>query len=193
MAARDDSVGATLRGMFRRDMERNEQLVGFVGSVAAIALGLAIALGPRHPTYKGVQHVPWAQVAQPLLSKGVVVGVTAGFSVALWLASRHGSRVLTAVVSMAGALFALSGIFGFPFIAYAGWLLIRNSRTMREERAARTGSAGGGRASPARATGRDVPARRRVRDAASTAAPASSRPDASKRYTPPRPPGRGGR
>lgn len=188
----DESVGAVMRGMLRRDMERNEQLVGFVAAALAIGLGVAVALAPRNPTYHGVAQVPWARVAQPMVARGVILAATAVFAVVLWVASRHGSRVITAVVAMAGALFALSGVFGIPYIAYAGWLLIRNSRTMREQRAARmaTGTSGS-RAVSSRAAPRESASRRRRREEQHTPAPV--RPDANKRYTPPRAQRRGGR
>lgn len=167
--AQQESLGSVMRGMFKRDMQRNEQLVAFAGSGLALLLGVVSAISihaeKTHP--KGQA------------SPGVVLAATAGMAVLLWLAARHGSRVITSVVAMAGALFALQGILGFPYIALAGWLLIRNSRTMREQRAARMGATGGARAGAAR------PAREPRRRRAEPEAPTAVKRDANKRYTPP--------
>jgi hypothetical protein len=164
-----EGLGSVMRGMFKRDMQRNEQLVALAGSGLALVLGIVSAISIHmEKTHPKGQAAP-----------GVVLAATAGMAVALWLAARHGSRVITSVVAMAGALFALQGILGFPYIALAGWLLIRNSRTMREQRAARLGTAGGARSAPAR------PSRESRRSRAEPEPPAAVRREANKRYTPP--------
>ena len=180
------SAGPGARGLFRRDMERQEQLLSFAAAALAVVLGVVGAL-----TYKAPAHNAHAAKT---VSPDLLLGLSCGFAVALWLAARHGSRVLTALVAMALFLTAFSGtILGFPYVGLGGWLLIKNSRAMREQRqAARaqgagpgqsSGGGGGGRASsrPPRETRQ---ARRARRDAEAEAA---RRIEANKRYTPPAP------
>lgn len=171
------SSGSAARGLFRRDMERQEQLISFAAAALAVALGVVGAL-----TYKAPAHT--AHAARTV-SPGLLLGLACGFGVALWLAARHGSRVLTALVAMALFLTAFSGtILGFPFVGLGGWLLIKNSRAMREQRqAARGQGAGPGRSGGSTRTPREPrPSRRDRREAAEAEA---RRIEANKRYTPP--------
>ncbi|HET6812024.1 MAG TPA: hypothetical protein VFH50_13550 [Acidimicrobiales bacterium] len=187
------STGSAARGLFRRDMERQEQLLSFAAAALAVVLGVVGAL-----TYKAPAHNAHAAKT---VSPDLLLGLACGFGVALWLAARHGSRVLTALVAMALFLTAFSGtILGFPFVGLGGWLLIKNSRAMREQRqAARDAGAGSGRsAASGRSTGAGAaggrgssrPARetRQARRARKDAeAEAARRIEANKRYTPPAP------
>jgi hypothetical protein len=93
---------------------------------------------------------------------------------------------------MALFLTAFSGtVLGFPYVGLGGWLLIRNSRAMREQRQAARAQ-GGGSGSAARTTGRgstraprETRQSRRARREAE--AEAARRIEANKRYTPPAP------
>jgi uncharacterized membrane protein YgcG len=185
--------GAGARGLFRRDMERQEQLLSFAAAGLAVVLGVVGAL-----TYKA----PAAgSHAARTVSPGLLVGLACGFGLGLWLAARHGSRVLTALVSMALFLTAFSGtVLGFPYVGLGGWLLVKNSRSMREQRQAakgqaaasgRAGGSGGTRGSSGSSGGgsgraqRETRAERRARQTAE--AEAARRIEANKRYTPPAP------
>jgi len=174
-------------------MERQEQLLSFAAAGLAVVLGIVGAL-----TYKA----PAAgSHAAKTVSPGLLVGLACGFGLALWLAARHGSRVLTALVSMALFLTAFSGtVLGFPFVGLGGWLLIKNSRSVREQRQAakgqaaasgrgggrgRTGGSGGSSGGGSARPQRETRAERRTRQAAE--AEAARRIEANKRYTPPAP------
>lgn len=190
-------AGPGARGLFRRDMERQEQLLSFAAAGLAVVLGVVGAL-----TYKAPTHTAHAAHAAKTLSPNLLLGLSCGFGVALWLAARHGSRVLTALVAMALFLTAFSGsVLGFPYVGLGGWLLIKNSRALREQRqAARGQGAGSGRSGGSgRSSGggagaggqgssrppRETRQQRRTRRDAE--AEAARRIEANKRYTPPAP------
>ena len=164
------------RGLFKRDMERQEQLLSFAGAVLAVILGLVGGL-----TAKSQPHTAHATTT---VAPGLIIGLSSGLGLLMWLTARHGSRVATALVAMALFLTAFGGtILGIPYVGLGGWLLIRNSRTMREERMAAqkergaTGARGG-------TTRQPRPSRRARKEAAEAE---TRRIDPNKRYTPPAP------
>ena len=179
---------SAVRGLFKRDMERQEQLLSFAAAGLAVVLGVVGAVS-AHPTTKTVgKHTTTTPAASPAL----IIGLSCGLAVVLWLVARHGSRVATALVSMALFLTAFAGtILGIPYVVLGGWLLIRNSRTMREERMAAqkqgggSAGAGGSRSGAGSRPAREPrPSRRARREAAEAEA---RRIEANKRYTPPTP------
>ena len=176
------SAGPAARGLFRRDMERQEQLLSFAAAGLAVLLGIVAAV-----TYKPPAHTAHAAKT---VSPDLLLGLACGFGVALWLAARHGSRVLTALVAMALFLTAFSGtVLGFPFVGLGGWLLIKNSRAMREQRqAARGAGTAGGRSGGSNRTASQAREPRQSRRARKEAEAAEARRiEANKRYTPPAP------
>jgi uncharacterized membrane protein YgcG len=193
------STASAARGLFRRDMERQEQLMSFAAAALAVVLGVVGALTYKAPAHNAAHN---AAHAAKTVSPDLLLGLACGFGVALWLAARHGSRVLTALVAMALFLTAFSGtILGFPFVGLGGWLLIKNSRAVREQRqAARGQGSGSGRsggssrsstgagAAGGRASTRPPRETRQARRARKDAeAEAARRIEANKRYTPPAP------
>lgn len=184
-------AAAGARGLFKRDMERQEQLMSFAAAGLAVVLGIVGALSTHTPTH--------GSKAAHTASPGVILALACGLGVVLWLTARHGSRVATALVAMALFITAFGGsVLGIPYVVLGGWLLIRNSRSMRDQRQAaqRAGGSGAGRgARPARggaAAGggnarapRETRQARRVRREAEAAE--ARRIEANKRYTPPAP------
>ena len=161
--------GAAWSNLFRRDMGRNEQLLSLAGALLAVVggIGLFVSVLVEHHHPKG-QAPAWAYLARFAL-----------LAVALVLATRRRSRVITSIVALAGSLFVLGGtVIGLPYIALAGWLLIRNSRAMREERLA----SGGTR--PTRAPRQPRQARSRKRDQPEPQVVRRTTTP-NKRYTPP--------
>lgn len=157
------SLRGAFSGMFSRDMERNEKLLALTGALVAVVTGfvlLGAVLAEHHHT-KGQ------------LPAAAYLGISGGFGVLLFLAARHGSRVASSVVAMLGGMVAMPGLLRYPYLALAVWLLLRNSRAMREQR-------GPTARQPAR-----KPERARRGTQAPAAETASRRPDPSKRYTPP--------
>ena len=182
------AAGSGARGLFRRDMERQEQLLSFAAALLAIVLGVVGAV-----TYKAPVHTAHNAHAVKTVSPGLLLGLACGFGVALWLAARHGSRVLTALVAMALFLTAFSGtVLGFPFVGLGGWLLFRNYKATQDQRAAlreqraaaRAQRGGGGGGASTRASREPRPTRRARKEAEAAEA---KRIEANKRYTPPAP------
>ena len=175
LAPASEQAGAprsAFSNLFRRDMDRNEQLTTLAAALLALlgGIGLFVSVLVEHHHPKG-QEPAWAYLVRFVV-----------FGVALVLAVRRRSRVITSIVAMAGSLFVLGGtILGLPYIGLAGWLLIRNSRAVREERLA------SGATRPTRER-QPRPARvgRAGRRRAEPAPPPVRRSTSSnKRYTPP--------
>jgi hypothetical protein len=158
-----------------------ERLFAFIASAASAIMGVAI-----YVTETSNKHFRLAKgelTPQTML----LVGLAGG---ALLLATTLvGRRALVGfMVFFAGAAFSTkSFVFALPYWALAFWLLWRSSRIQRQARAeaaARPRSAntksGGGRTSGSRTSGS-----RKPKAGSDTRA---KRPEANKRYTPPRPP-----
>ncbi len=109
----------------------------------------------------------------------VELAVLLAFALAIFVATRLGRRGPVGFAALMGGLAfeAYVGIFGVPFIAGGGWLLIRAWRVQRY---------GSPTATKANPTGeRKPPAARAERPTrAKKKAPAPKGPAASKRYTP---------
>lgn len=164
-----EGLRGAFTGMLGRDMERNEQILTLVGALAALltGIGLMVAVLAEH-------HHPKGQ-----LPAAAYLGISGGFAILLFLAARRGSRVVSSVVAMLGAMVAMPGVLRFPYLALAVWLLLRNSRAVREQRTAQQGASGRPAGRQRAAGGRR--AGRRAQEEPAT----GRRPDQSKRYTPP--------
>jgi len=172
--------------MSERDAKRSiymlndrERLFSFASAVVAVGFGIAIYVSEtsnKHFRLSKGQLTP-----QTMLLVGLVAGAL------LLVATLVGRRALVGfMVFFAGAGFSTNSfVLALPFWALAFWLLYRSSRIQRQrtqelraERAARPRSANTG--------GRGSGSGSRKAKAGSTTGP--KRPEANKRYTPPRPP-----
>jgi hypothetical protein len=157
-----------------------ERLFSFASAVVAAGFGVAIYVSET--SNKHFRLAKGELTPQTMLLVGLVAGAL------LLVATLVGRRALVGfMVFFAGAGFSTNSfVLALPFWALAFWLLYRSSRIQRQrtqelraERAAHPRSAntrgGGGRASGSG----------RAKTASSTG---PKRPEANKRYTPPRPP-----
>ncbi|HET9731077.1 MAG TPA: hypothetical protein VFP54_00245 [Acidimicrobiales bacterium] len=156
-AGRLGRLGAAL-GASSRPMDQRERLAVFAGAVLAAVAALAMWL----------PQVGKQSAAVPAAVIGVALGVV------LFLTARRGGRLGAA---MAAGLCAFGPwtrfvMVSYAFLALSGWLLFRNAKVLREERAA-----AGLPARPTRS--------RRRRNEPETPA-GRKKPPPSKRYTPPR-------
>ncbi len=182
-------------GLTSQGLDRRERLAGLAGAgLAAVAFAVVWVPHLNQPTAKGHQAAA-VYLAVGLVEALVLAGCT--------LAKR---RYLVGFASLVLAFGPWNAYFvlAFPFLALAGWTLFRATRLARSTGATRRGSAGravtrpdrghtrpdrGSAARPRRAAGRgggERPRRSgRGRDALGDAT-GRRRPEASKRYTPPK-------
>jgi hypothetical protein len=157
-----------------------ERLFSFAAAVVAVGFGIAIYVSET--SNKNFRLAKGELTPQTMLLVGLVAGAL------LVIATLVGRRALVGfLVFFAGAGFSTNSfVLALPFWALAFWLLYRSSRIQRQrtqelraERAANPRSAktrgGSGRASGSSKA-----------KAGSSTGP--KRPEANKRYTPPRPP-----
>jgi hypothetical protein len=160
-----------------------ERLFSFASAVVAAGFGIAIYVSET--SNKHFRLAKGELTPQTMLLVGIVAAVL------LLVATLVGRRALVGfMVFFAGAGFSTNSfVLALPFWALAFWLLYRSSRIQRQrtqelraERAAnpRSGTRGG----TGRASGSGSGSRKSK--AGSTTGP--KRPEANKRYTPPRPP-----
>lgn len=176
--------------MSERDAKRaiymlndRERLFSFASAVAAAGFGIAIYVSETNN--KNFRLAKGQLTPQTMLLVGLVAGAL------LLVATLVGRRALVGfMVFFAGAAFSTNSfVLALPFWALAFWLLYRSSRIQRQrtqelraERAARprsTNTGGRGRSSGSRSGSRKA-------KGAGTTGP--KRPEANKRYTPPKPP-----
>ncbi|HZT67466.1 MAG TPA: hypothetical protein VFA11_16890 [Acidimicrobiales bacterium] len=176
--------GATKGKSPGRLMERNERLATLAAAVLSVAAGVGFLAAFLVGHHRG--HTSGTAVAVYTAGDFVFAGILA------W-AARAGNRFATGMIAVVGG-FLLWGstAISFPYLALAAWLLVRNSRAMRAQRDAERAAA------PARP--RPAPAEKRAggwfsrrKRSADTGPGGVRRPPPSKRYTPPRPPAKGGR
>ncbi|HEY5252290.1 MAG TPA: hypothetical protein VIJ09_11540 [Acidimicrobiales bacterium] len=176
--------------MSERDAKRaiymlndRERLFSFTSAVVAAGFGVAIYVSET--SNKHFRLTKGQLTPQTMLLVGLVAGVL------LLVATLVGRRALVGfMVFFAGAGFSTNSfVLALPFWALAFWLLYRSSRIQRQrtqelraERAARprsTNTSGRGSGSGSRSGSRKA-------KGGSTTGP--KRPEANKRYTPPKPP-----
>lgn len=174
--------------MSERDAKRaiymlndRERLFSFASAVVAAGFGVAIYVSET--SNKHFRLTKGELTPQTMLLVGLIAGAL------LLVATLVGRRALVGfMVFFAGAGFSTNSfVLALPFWALAFWLLYRSSRIQRQrtqelraERAARPRSANtSGRGSGSRSSSRKA-------KGGSTTGP--KRPEANKRYTPPRPP-----
>jgi hypothetical protein len=172
--------------MSERDAKRaiymlndRERLFSFASAVVAAGFGIAIYVSET--SNKNFRLAKGELTPQTMLLVGLAAGAL------LLIATLVGRRALVGfLVFFAGAGFSTNSfILALPFWALAFWLLYRSSRVQRQrtqelraERAARPRSANAG--------GRSSASGSRKSKGGSTTGP--KRPEANKRYTPPKPP-----
>ena len=144
--------------MLPKEQQTGYVIAGAVG-VLVIILGISRQIHNSHST--------------ALLSAGLGVAGAA----ALAFAAHRGRRIFTAIISIVGGL-ALSVFFplNFVFLLYGAYIMFKQSQAQKKLNKA------GVRRTRAPKAGRDAPAR--GRRGAET--PASNRPKANRRYTPPK-------
>ncbi|HXA33926.1 MAG TPA: hypothetical protein VNV87_16855 [Acidimicrobiales bacterium] len=176
--------------MSERDAKRaiymlndRERLFSFASAVVAAGFGIAIYVSET--SNKHFRLAKGELTPQTMLLVGLAAGAL------LLVATLVGRRALVGfVVFFAGAGFSTNSfVLALPFWALAFWLLYRSSRIQRQrtqelraERAARPRSAN----TSSRASGSRSGSGSRKAKAGNTTGP--KRPEANKRYTPPRPP-----
>ncbi|HZU74840.1 MAG TPA: hypothetical protein VE990_18930 [Acidimicrobiales bacterium] len=152
-------------------LEPLEQRLTYAAAVYTALATLVVTvpyLSGSHPKLKG----------SPALALGIGLGSAAVVLVGARLRHRLGAALAAGLAGVA----PWGGILSVPVLGLSFWLLFRNSRRMREERGL----------APAPARG-ERPAGFRRRRPTAEADDGKRRPPASKRYTPPKAPDKGGR
>jgi hypothetical protein len=155
-------------------IDQRERRFAYAGAL----LGLVMVVGLYAPHLHDKVH---RNQADPLTF--LVVGVV--LSILLAVATAIGRRALVGFLALFIGL-SLGFIAGLPFLALGGWLIARAMRISQAQAQAKraAGGSGGSRADSVKgATG----TRRKGREDPATG---RGRPEASKRYTPPKPPAR---
>ncbi|MCL6095426.1 MAG: YjgN family protein [Actinobacteria bacterium] len=166
-------------------LDHKERMLGYAGAALCAAIYIDLTVTHLH------EHVPKGQQS-PIVALAVGLVLAALLAVATFV----GRRALVGFAALfIGFSFGSSIILSIPFLALAGWLIMRALRFNREAKAAaqaasasstsNTSRTGSSRSSPAKQTSSSSSGI--FNRSKSHGSRAQAHPEPSKRYTPPKP------